>query len=89
MVRRRNEWSKWAKSSSEASNAGKNDNHKESKEYSPEGIKELPSPNGFTVNPLELGEDCREETIDNKTVENRYNFFYFSGLTKKIASQNS
>lgn len=84
MVRRRNEWSKWIVrgSSSLASNAGKNDNLKENKDYSPEGIKELPSPNGFTVDPLESGEDCIEESIDSNTDENRYKVL-FSGLTKK------
>ncbi|KAL8527335.1 hypothetical protein ACS0TY_005267 [Phlomoides rotata] len=79
MIRRRNEWSKWIKpsaireSSSLASNAGKNDNLKENKECSPEGKKELPSPNGFTVDPLGPGEDCTEETTDNNTAQNRNN----------------
>ncbi|KAH6814283.1 LA RNA-binding protein [Perilla frutescens var. frutescens] len=72
MVRRRSEWSKWIPASvdcktSLGSNDGKNDNINENIGDFPEGPKEVPSSNGFPLDPVQLGEECVNQSIGNNS----------------------
>ncbi|GFP94235.1 la-related protein 1a [Phtheirospermum japonicum] len=81
-VRRRNEWSQWVSSSDSKSTSIISN---EIKEDSPEGTNDLPSPNGLSVDPLPLDQDCRKEPSSNNTEQNRDKVL-LSGETQTIAS---
>ncbi|XP_057802054.1 la-related protein 1A isoform X2 [Salvia miltiorrhiza] len=79
-VRRRNEWSKWIPTSadhqaSHGSNVGKNDSISENRGDCPEGLNEVPSSNGFTLDPDQLdisqGDDSAKSSVDKNCKSSR------------------
>lgn len=86
MLRRRKEWSKWiptsvdCRTSSLGSNDGKKYNINENRGSCPEGPKDVPSSNGYPLDPVQLGEDSANESIGNKTDQNGGKAF-FSAVT--------
>ncbi|KAL8055646.1 hypothetical protein ABFX02_04G069000 [Erythranthe guttata] len=92
-VRRRNEWSKWIpvsdiSTSSLVPDTVKNDNLNKNEKDVPEGKEELPSPNGLSVDTLDLGEDSDKKTISNNS-EQVTDKVLCSGETPKFASIKS
>ncbi|KAL3653288.1 hypothetical protein CASFOL_002969 [Castilleja foliolosa] len=83
-VRRRNEWSQWVSSSDVKSSSIISNENKEDR---PEGTKDLPSPNGLSVDPLSLDQDCTKEPSSYNTEQNRDKVL-LSGETQTIAGSN-
>lgn len=85
MLRRHNEWSKWISASVDCrtSSLGSNDNN-EYRGSCPTGPKDVPSLNGFPLDPVQLCEDYANESIGNNTDQNRGKAFF-----SRVTSGNS